>query len=88
LQTGHQAGAATRKETVIANRPQAGAATRKETVIANQPTGWCGNPLSGTKECRNELKNGFPRQCAHWLGMTNTHHAPPTGLPLKKGELA
>ena len=33
---------------------------------------WCGNPYSPKSACSLTFlpENGFPRQCAHWLGMT------------------
>ena len=33
---------------------------------------WCGNPYSPKTACSLTFlpENGFPRQCAHWLGMT------------------
>ena len=45
---------------------------KKRSVIANQSSDWCGNPLTilGAIFCISVLARGFPRQCSHWLGMT------------------
>ena len=36
-------------------------------VIANQSSDWCGDPIWFLPVA---VRVGFPRQCAHWLGMT------------------